>query len=270
MVTHVIPNRRGRSCDLAATLVLADQQRVFVKGVSGVSRRMWFLRNESTAPRLAGDLAPRVLFHADFDQDDWLVVVFEHVEGRAADFTPGSGDLPRIAGTLDQLSGTTAPGVRSLRERWSGGQKWRALVEDNQVGGWAEKCLSELTKWEAVAPELLVGDALLHTDLHQDQFIIGADGSVRVIDWGWPASGAPWVDVAFLVIRLIAAGHTPAEAERWAAGVPAWSTADGDAVTAFACYVSGLWSTWALTKEGLGWRASCARRYAAWRLGQDV
>ncbi|KDA41138.1 hypothetical protein BMG523Draft_04061, partial [Frankia sp. BMG5.23] len=29
-----------------------------------------------------------------------------------------------------------------------------------------------------------------------------------MVDWGWPAQGAGWVDAAFMVIRLIGAGHT--------------------------------------------------------------
>ncbi|OAA18825.1 hypothetical protein AAY23_11151, partial [Frankia casuarinae] len=44
-----------------------------------------------------------------------------------------------------------------------------------------------------------------------------------MVDWGWPAQGAGWVDAAFMVIRLIGAGHTPQQAEQWAAGLDCWA-----------------------------------------------
>jgi hypothetical protein len=113
-------------------------------------------------------------------------------------------------------------------------------------------------------PELLAGDHLLHTDLHEDQFVVTAGGEVRVVDWGWPASGASWIDPAFLVLRLIGAGRPPEAAEAWARAHTRWAVAAANEITAFAVYVAGLW-TYRATTEGL---ARLARDYASWRLRQ--
>ncbi|MFC8490517.1 hypothetical protein ACFUJU_06890 [Streptomyces sp. NPDC057235] len=46
--------------------------------------------------------------------------------------------------------------------------------------------------------------------------------------------GAAWLDAGHGVVWLAAAGHGPASAERWAAGVPSWHGAPAEGVTAFA------------------------------------
>ncbi|MGW0030269.1 hypothetical protein ACWDXD_10610 [Streptomyces sp. NPDC003314] len=58
---------------------------------------------------------------------------------------------------------------------------------------------------------------------------------------GGPRSGtrgAAWLDAGHWAIWLVAAGHTPASAERWAAGIPSWRAAPAEGVTASA----NVWS----------------------------
>ncbi|PKW15335.1 hypothetical protein [Saccharopolyspora spinosa] len=72
------------------------------------------------------------------------------------------------------------------------------------------------------------------------------------------------------MLRLVEAGHEPNDAEAWARReLPAFAAVDDDAVTAFACYLAGLWTYWAVTDDdgGKRHRARLARTYAAWRLG---
>ncbi|WP_207386958.1 hypothetical protein [Frankia sp. Cppng1_Ct_nod] len=116
------------------------------------------------------------------------------------------------------------------------------------------------------------GDRLVHTDLHGGQFLVGKNGDFHVVDWGWPAAGADWIDTAFVVIRLVEAGHRPEQAEEWAKSVPSWSRLDRDTVTAFAVYVAGLWSYRAATtrQAGAKKRAAVARRYATWLLASGI
>jgi aminoglycoside phosphotransferase (APT) family kinase protein len=73
---------------------------------------------------------------------------------------------------------------------------------------------------------------LLHTDWNNANVLIGEQ--TWLVDWGWATRGAPWLDAAYWIIWLIAAGHKPAAAEGHAAQVPAFSTAPVDAVTTFA------------------------------------
>jgi hypothetical protein len=257
----------GQNSDLVIKLDRTGRSPAFLKGVRGGGRRGMFLGNEVDAGRLAGDIAPAVL--CQVESGEWQVVGFEHVAGRAADLSPGSADLVRIASTLDALSERPAGETRPLRLRWSNAEHWRnvARLAPDSVRGWD---IDEMCRWSARAPELVDGDRLLHTDLHADQFLITEGGRVSVIDWAFPAAGAPWVDTAFLSLRLTASGHTHAEAQRWAAERNSWAALDRDAlaesVTTWAVYVARLWSWFAIQGDatgGAGTRAQLARDYAA-------
>ncbi|MBA8924248.1 hypothetical protein BC739_001445 [Kutzneria viridogrisea] len=257
----------GQSSDLTTVLRFDCGQRVFLKGVHGRSRRMRWLRNEITASTLAPGIAPRVLFHADID--GWLVVAFEHIAGRAASLAPGSADLPLVAETVQRIGSIAAPNLRSLSERWNQADWWSktAAEEPELVRDWDTV---EMDRWSAMVPDLVDGERLLHTDLHGEQFLIDS-GTVHVVDWGFPGRGALWVDTAFLLLRLIDAGHHPTEAEAWA-----WeqSTSAGlieHTLTAFAAYLAGMWSYWAATSAAPGtlYRAQLARDYVSWRLREN-
>lgn len=252
-IRRAVPAGEGQSCNAALTLYREGKLPVFLKAVRGVSCEMRWLRNEIESAGLVGGIGPAVLFHCDVG--DWLVVVFEHLEGRPAKLGPGSPDLPVVATALGRLGAIRAPGLSSLGDRWKT-RWWRGLP--GELHG---RDLKLLEAWEDKAPGLVAGDSLVHTDLHEDQFVLGEDGGVHIVDWGWPASGAAWVDPAFLVIRLIRAGHHPADAESWARSQTCWGTAPPESVSAFAVYVAGLWS--AKATESL---AHTARDYADWRL----
>lgn len=248
----------GQGCNAALTLCRSEADPVFLKAVNGVSPEMRWLRNEAEAGSLATDVAPAVLFHEDVD--DWLVVGFEYVSGRSANLAPGSPDLATVASVLNRISEVEAPGLRPLQARWQSSW-WTRLAGErpDAVGPWD---VDELTKWERKAAEAVKGNHLVHTDLHEDQFVLGDDGAVHVIDWGWPACGAAWLDSAFLVLRLIGAGHRPEDAEKWAAANTPWAAATEDEVTAFAVYVAGLWHYKATSHK----LTRLARTYAGWRL----
>jgi thiamine kinase-like enzyme len=78
---------------------------------------------------------------------------------------------------------------------------------------------------------------LLHTDWNRFNVLV-AGRRAWLVDWAWATWGAAFIDPALLVPRLIAAGHTPAQAERWAEKSAAWQSADPDAVTLFALVVA--------------------------------
>ncbi|HEX5407924.1 MAG TPA: hypothetical protein VFX16_37130 [Pseudonocardiaceae bacterium] len=232
-----------------------------------------FLANEVTAGQLAGDVAPAVL--CSVEHDDWHVVGFEYIDGRPANLAPGSADLDRIGDTLDTLSGLPAGDTRPLQLRWANSNHWRNAAEraPESVSGWD---IERMCEWSARAPELVNGNTLLHTDLHHDQFLI-TDDRVYVIDWAFPGAGAPWVDAAFLSLRLTGSGYTHAEAYQWARRRKGWAATDTDtlaeSVTAWAVYVAGLWS-WFAVQDGVlafaEYRANLVRSYAAWCLRELV
>lgn len=107
----------------------------------------------------------------------------------------------------------------------------------------------------------------MHTDFNPLNILISGERK-HIIDWAWPTRGAAWIDPACLVLRLIAAGHTPAGAESWAARTAAWTTGSTDAVTMFAKANRRMWEQIA-RDDPQPWKeqmASVARSWAEYRL----
>lgn len=195
----------GTTSPVALRLRTSAGAELFLKGVRADDERaVWMCRNEARLGPLLPGVAPPVRWL--IEADGWVLLGTEWVPGRAADLAPGSPDLPLVADALRRLAelGTPCPG------------RWLPLAK----------------RWDLPGPAF-DGDTVVHTDLCADNILI-AGGGARIIDWAWPARGPAWADTAMLVARLVRAGHTPAEAEAWAATVPAWRYADPDDVTAFA------------------------------------
>jgi hypothetical protein len=252
----------GDSADMTAVLG-TDRGPVFVKAVHGDGRRARWLRNEHSAGHLTAGIAPRPAFACEVD--GWLAVGFEYIAGRPADLTPASPDLPCLTTVLDDIAHRPGSGLHPLSHRWADTSFWDDLkgLPPGALPAW------DLTAAATRASDIssaVAGDRLIHTDLHSEQFIVRSE-RVWVVDWSWPAQGAPWVDAAFMVIRLIGAGHTPQQAEQWAARLDCWTGAT-DALDAFACHVAGLWSLWAVrpSSRAARNRATWARAYATWRV----
>ncbi|MEW2381446.1 hypothetical protein AB0873_05045 [Micromonospora sp. NPDC047707] len=121
-------------------------------------------------------------------------------------------------------------------------------------------------RWrDLIAAELVDGDTLLHTDMTPRNFLLAV--RLRLVDWSSPARGAAWIDTAFMLVRLIRAGHEPAAAEAWARQVPAWVHASDEAVNAFADGLVRLWERkqWAAPGPHHGPLLDAARRWRAYR-----
>ncbi|MEV8508765.1 hypothetical protein AB0368_28595 [Actinoplanes sp. NPDC051475] len=211
---------RIRSVESVATGAVSDLVVVlhtttgthFCKGVESDNPLGWMHRNEARLnPHLPG-IAPRLRWLVD--QDGWLLLGFDHVAGRHPDLAPNSMDLPSVAQTLTALSEfTPSPSVKVQRAttRWAG----------------------------RLCPDVIDGDTLAHTDVTPRNFLIGPAGVV-VVDWSTPCRGAAWIDTALMVVRLVRAGHPPADAQTWAEQIPAWTSARAGALDAFAGAVAEL------------------------------
>ncbi|MFF6955082.1 phosphotransferase [Streptomyces sp. NPDC008317] len=213
-VTGWVPVAEGLTCQTAAVLATADG-RVFVKGVpvsdtDGVVGQDW----EVAANPLVAGVAPLLL--ARVTVAGWDVLVFEYIDGRHADLTPGSADTALVARALARMQEVTADGLAPrLGDRYA-----HVLSDDEQL--------------------LLAGDALLHTDTNPHNLLIGASGA-RVVDWAMVASGPAWVDVALTAVRLMEAGWPDEAAVAWAGRFPSWRSADPVAVAAL---VAGVCRDW--------------------------
>lgn len=238
----------GRNSTFAGFLHTADGT-VFVKGVPDYDRLVTVHEHEiqiNSRLRDAVDDAPRLLWVVH--SEGWLLAGYETVPGEHADLTPGSPDLPAVVEALSrlaqQLTPSPAAGVAPLRKRYArlAGWQWLADHHADELDEWEKQHLDLLIQFDNDVPSSLLGESLVHGDIHQLNLLVHGD-QVRLIDWAWSRAGPPWVDAALLVPRLVGEGHEPAEAERlvsdtWGIQHP---SATGDAITSLAATLYGQW-----------------------------
>ncbi|WP_067805824.1 hypothetical protein [Actinomadura formosensis] len=231
----VEPTERGFSSDLTA-LVTGEKGAWFVKAVRNRpgGRRDSLVREGLINPWVH-PISPAVQWQAE--SPEWIALGFEIVRGRHADLTVGSADLPMAVELLNRIGGLPLP----------------ELAAD-----WHE------TRWDRYTdqPELLRGETLLYTDIHPSNIIIG--DRVWAVDWAWPTRGAAFIDPALLVIQLVAAGHSPEQAEGWASACPSWKGADPAAIDAFADANASMYGTLADRRPDATWLGAMATATRAW------
>ncbi|MFW5420975.1 protein kinase [Nocardiopsis sp. CNT-189] len=232
----------GGAGGAVTALVEAEKGAFFVKGVPNRPGGLLdsVAREGLINPSLGG-LAPALLWRAE--NEHWVVLGFEAVQGRRADFCPGSPDLAGVAEAVERIGAVEPPAV---------------------ARGWGE------TRWDRFTDEaaLLGGDRLVYTDVQPDNLLITTGGRVRVVDWEWPTVGAGFITPACLAVQLIAAGHTPASAEDAVAGCRTWRKAQAEAVDAFAAANDRLHRWMAEARPEERWlkaMAEAAHRWAHYR-----
>ncbi|MEV7869852.1 aminoglycoside phosphotransferase [Streptomyces sp. NPDC088124] len=234
---------KGLNSEIAAALDTSIG-RVFVKGLRCDHPRVWTQNREAAINPYVAPLAPRLLWM--IDDGEWNLLGFEHLDGRPADYSPASPDVPLVAEAITRLASVRAP----------------ADIELKQI----EQRFAEYLDTPADA-QLLCGEALLHTDWTPDNVLIVGEAA-RVVDWAWPTRGAAWIDAACWIVWLISTGHTPEGAEQWAAETPAWATAPARALDVFATAQQRLWEGIAADALDVPWKrdlADAAARWSAYR-----
>lgn len=207
----------GQNSALAA-VVETTEGKVFVKGLPSGHRQAQTQNREAAAAPLVRGISPQLLWQFD---DGWNVLGFEYIQGRAADYRPGSPDISLIARLMASLAAVKVPDghgpVKYADDRW------KPYVDDPRDA------------------QVLAGTTLLHTDWMPDNVIISG-GRAWLIDWAWATLGAPWIDPACWLLRLIAHGHTPGKAEAVARQLTAYAAADSAHVNVFARANVKVWS----------------------------
>lgn len=248
-ILRAVSQEGGFTSGLAARLFLADGRRLFVKGIR-VGHPLAGMYGQEAAVAAAvptGFSSPALLWSGRVE--DWVLLLFDDIDGRHPSLAPGSADLPAVLDTVASMEKVLTPcpyaGARPVAEAMARVSScWRTLAagQPGDLAPWCVRHLAELVEWETRWMPAAEGDTLLHADLRPDNMVREhASGAVFVVDWAFGYRGAAWFDAAWLVPYLIMDGHTPASAEAALAGVPAWESADVDAVTALAVSVAGHW-----------------------------
>ncbi|WP_327696868.1 phosphotransferase family protein [Streptomyces sp. NBC_00459] len=233
----------GFNSAIAARLT-TEKGEVYVKGLPVDHPRAWTQQREAAVGPSVSGISPRVRWH--LQAGGWDLVGFDALDGRHADYTPGSDDLPLVAATLERLAGLRAPNDVELKE--------------------AAHRLREHAPAAALAH--FAGDTLCHTDPNPANVIIG-QRQAWLVDWAWATRGAPWLDAGYWVVWLIAGGgHTPESAEQGASLIPAFREAPEAGLNAFAAANESVWTQIAEESPNSWTHGACtaAKLWAAHRV----
>ncbi|MFC3995549.1 protein kinase [Nocardiopsis sediminis] len=194
-----------------------SQGRFFVKGMRRDHPEAWTQQREAAINPHVVPLGPRVLWRTT--AGGWDLLGFEYLVARSVGYDPGSAGLPLVVDAMTALGRLDLPDV----ELEAADERWGVHLDD------------------PADADLFAGDALLHTDWNPSNVLITGPGTAWLVDWPWATRGAGWVDPACWIVWLVLSGHTPYEAEQWAAKVPAWSTASGRALDLFSAADARSW-----------------------------
>ncbi|MQA98067.1 MAG: phosphotransferase [Streptosporangiales bacterium] len=218
-------------------------------------------RERAAADLLPPDApAPRLLWAEDVD--GWHVLVHEYLPGRPADLSPGSPDITPVLRALRADFGVGGEHVATVKLAPMLQKAARFLVSPLGDTPVLRSCREIMDGWD---PATLPGETFTHGDVHPGNLHATEDG-VRLLDWGLSCAAPTWFDTAGLVLRLIAAGHTPAQAETLAAEIPAWAAAPERDVARYVAVMTGF-AAWAAARgpeRHRGRRAVTAAAGAAW------
>jgi hypothetical protein len=229
----------GQNSPLAA-VVDTREGKVFVKGLPAGHPRVITQEREAAVASVVSRISPTLLWH--FDEAGWNVLGFAHISGRSADYSPGSPDLDLVVSVMEELSRVRVAGDLSPFKRAE--DRWKTYTDDPA---------DALT---------LAGGSLAHTDWMPDNVLI-AEGRAWLVDWAWPTLAAAWIDPASWLLRIMARGHTAAEAEAHAARLPAYAAADPAHIDIFARANVRIWHEIEQT-NGQTWAKVMAHTASTW------
>jgi aminoglycoside phosphotransferase (APT) family kinase protein len=201
-VAEAISQGGGFTPGFASVLVCEDGSRHFVKAASTRAQRVFAesYREEARKLRALPETvpAPRLLW---VDDDDWVVLGLEYVEGRAPRRPWRADELDLCLDAAEVVADRLTPAPDGLDLDPVGAEfaDWPAMwddVPDRKVRTHAD----EAADLAASFAEVAAGETLVHTDLRDDNVLLTEDGRTLFCDWNWPVVGAPWLDSLILLI----------------------------------------------------------------------
>ncbi len=256
-VREAVTQPTGFSPGVAARLLLASGQRIFVKAVgpdvNPDSARIYRRERRVISGMPADVPAPRLLWSHDEGEDGWVALAFEDVEGKHPRQPWELRELDRVLDALVRLGERltpsplpvgAAPSARQLFREHGFLDGWRTLRDSGDrrrdaLAPWFRANLDRLAELEADAGDALEGDTLLHFDIRADNLLLTPE-RVWFLDWPHACIGAAWVDVLALAPSVTMQGGPPPEEA--VAAHPACRAADPVKVTAVVAALAGFFT----------------------------
>lgn len=159
--------------------------------------------------------APRLEFAADFE--DWTVLGFEAVDGRAPTLPMNARDLTLMLDAWAAAAAALTPAPQALLDLGVSATPIDASLRlfARVAAGDADPFpvppafkdrIDELAEIESRIDEAMTADAVMHFDLRPDNMIVGADRA-WICDWNWVQVHAPWFDTACFLVAAHGDGH---------------------------------------------------------------
>jgi len=194
----------GFTPGFASVLTCADGSKHFVKAASVKAQKLFAHSYREEARKLAAipEAAPAAPLRWVHDDDEWVVLGFDYVEGRTPHRPWVRPDLDAAMAALARAAELLTPPPDDLHldtfaEEFAPLPGFWDQVRTTYPG------LAHADEAAALAArfaEVTGGDTVVHTDVRDDNILITPDGDAVLCDWNWPVVGAAWLDTAVLMI----------------------------------------------------------------------
>jgi hypothetical protein len=267
----------GFSPGVAARLQLDDGTRAFVKAVSSTPNADSPNIHRREA-RIAAELpaaAPVPSLRWSYDDGEWVVLVFDDIDGKSPTLPWEPDELTRVMLALYEVSRalTPSPIVVEPASEWMARLFgcWSKFADDAAAtdrlsAGWRTR-IDDLVALEANWPAAVAGGTLLHLDTRADNLLL-TDDRVYVVDWPWATIGTPWVDLVSMLPSVAMQGGPDPEL-LWGAH-PLARGVDRERVDAFLAALAGMFSWQSLQSPAPGlptlrpFQAALGKHVRAW------
>jgi hypothetical protein len=204
----------GFTPGFASVLTCADGTRHFVKAASTKAQRVFADSYREEARKLRGlpDGLPLARLHWSVD-DEWVLLGLEYADGQGPQRPWRDDQLSRALDALADVAKRLTPAPDSLElatfaeEFADFATAWDPVLE---AGSWARgptlagatrERMAEAADLARGFASVTAGDTVVHTDVRDDNLVLGSDGRVWICDWNWPVRGAAWLDTVFLLLQ---------------------------------------------------------------------
>ncbi|MGC0416642.1 phosphotransferase [Embleya sp. AB8] len=196
-----------------AAVLTTDRTRVFVKAANRVDnpKSAESHKHEVAVARMVSQIPTAHLLDA-LDVDTWSALVYQAVDGRPANYAPGSSDLTLLATAMRTINSTRFDLDLDLDLDLDPTERLLPTLGQRLAG-----------HLDDAGRALLHGSTLLHHDLSPANVSVVDEVRVVFLDFGCATIGPAWVDGAGLYMWLRQAGHSAAAAHRWVLeSCPSW------------------------------------------------
>jgi aminoglycoside phosphotransferase (APT) family kinase protein len=205
----------GFSPGTADRVVTRTGERAFVKAVSPAQneRSAEMARDELhiTSALPAQAPVPRLL--GGFDDGEWVVLIFEDIDGRHPRTPWVQPEIDAAVTALrelaDALTPSPVPDAPTAAGRLAHNfASWARIATDPppDLDPWFAAHLDDLIAASDRAAASLDGDTLVHCDIRADNMLITPAGRVFIVDWPWGCVGPDWLDTALLAMNVLVHG----------------------------------------------------------------